>query len=103
MGAIEDLRKVMQDFLTPELRGIDERLKALDNGLRDLRDDMHKQFAKAEQRNETRLETAEELKEKNMQAEEKIVRMRTLKEREEEREEDLKEREEEHEKKKGKP
>ena len=31
MGAIEETRKVMQDFLAPELRAISARLDALEN------------------------------------------------------------------------
>lgn len=46
MGAIEDIRKVMQDFLAPELRAIEERLKNLGSNLKDFRQAVDKQFDK---------------------------------------------------------
>lgn len=54
MGAIEDIRKVLQDFLAPELHAIKEQLKTLENGLRDFRAEVRVMFDKSEQRNETR-------------------------------------------------
>jgi tetrahydromethanopterin S-methyltransferase subunit G len=35
MGAIEDTRKVLQDFLAPEIREIKARLDALENRMED--------------------------------------------------------------------
>lgn len=60
MGAIEDIRKVMQDFLAPELRAIEERLKALELGLREFRTEQAKQFELADLRERERFEKAQE-------------------------------------------
>jgi predicted nuclease with TOPRIM domain len=54
MGAIEDIRKVMQDFLAPELRAIEERLKNLETNLKDFRQGVDKQFEKVELKSEIR-------------------------------------------------
>ena len=35
MGAIEDARQVLQDFIAPELRGIAERVSALEHEVRE--------------------------------------------------------------------
>jgi hypothetical protein len=32
MGTLEDLRKMFQDFLAPELRAIDQKLKNMEQG-----------------------------------------------------------------------
>jgi hypothetical protein len=56
MGVIEDLRKVMQDFLAPELHAIKERLKNVETSqgelkteLKDFRQQMERLFEKSEQ------------------------------------------------------
>ena len=63
MGTIEDIRKVMQDLLAPELRAIKERLQALETALVEFRADMREQFEKADQRERERFEKAEEITE----------------------------------------
>ena len=35
MGAVEDLRKVLQDFLAPELRALTERMNGMEKNLTD--------------------------------------------------------------------
>lgn len=50
MGAIEDPRRVLQDFLAPELRAISVRLDALENRL----DGVDRRLDKAEDRAEKR-------------------------------------------------
>ena len=52
MGTIEDLRKVLQDFLAPELRGISERLESLEKR-------MEERFAAAEKLTNLRFESLE--------------------------------------------
>lgn len=54
MGAIEDFRKVLQDFLAPELHAIKEQLKALEAGQREFRGEVKELFKTAELHNETR-------------------------------------------------
>jgi len=48
MGAIEDLRKLMHDFLAPELRAIEQRLLAIENSRREFRADVRARFDKAD-------------------------------------------------------
>jgi len=50
MGAIEDTRKVLQDFLAPELRAISARLDALEKRF----DGVDKRFEDAERRGDRR-------------------------------------------------
>ena len=45
MGVIEDSRKVLQDFLAPELRAISVRLDALEKRFDKLEGNIEKQFA----------------------------------------------------------
>ncbi len=63
MSAIDDIRNVLQDFLTPELRELRVRIDAVDHqveGLRgsmqELRGSMQEQFQQAERRAEKRHE-----------------------------------------------
>ncbi len=49
MSVIEDIRKVLQDFLAPELREIKARLDAQGDQLRDLRDDVKQLGAEMKQ------------------------------------------------------
>lgn len=61
MGVIEDVRKVMQDFLAPELRAIDERLKNIESGhtalkaeLKEFRSEVRDSFMKTDELIQTR-------------------------------------------------
>jgi predicted phage gp36 major capsid-like protein len=54
MGAIEDTRKVSQDFLAPELRAIAARLDAVEKRQEKLADDMERRFDHAEKQAERR-------------------------------------------------
>jgi hypothetical protein len=71
MGAIEDIRKVMQDFLAPELRAMDQRLQAIERRLDELnkwmvanlsefRTDVRERFEKADQRQREMFDKAEQ-------------------------------------------
>lgn len=53
MSVIEDTRKLLQDFLTPELRELSARVDALEER-------MHARFETLEKRADTRFETLEE-------------------------------------------
>jgi hypothetical protein len=44
MSAIEDLRKVLQDFLAPELRALTTRLDAIDQRFEDMSTVMNTRF-----------------------------------------------------------
>ena len=45
MSVIDDVRKVAQDFIAPELQGINERLNALEKRVDLLHSDMNTRFA----------------------------------------------------------
>ena len=45
MSVIDDVRKVAQDFIAPELRGINERLNALEKRVDLLHSDVNTRFA----------------------------------------------------------
>jgi hypothetical protein len=48
MGVVEDTRKIIQDFLAPELRAVSVRLDAVEKQLASLETSMNKQFASIE-------------------------------------------------------
>jgi cell division septum initiation protein DivIVA len=52
MGAIEDTRKVLQDFLAPELRALSVRLDALEKRLESLDDKVDANERRAERRHD---------------------------------------------------
>jgi predicted transcriptional regulator len=61
MGTLEDVRKMFQDFLAPELRAIDQKLKNMEQGhtelraeLKDFRNEVKAQFEKADERLDAR-------------------------------------------------
>jgi hypothetical protein len=63
MGANDDVRNVMQDFLAPELRELKTRIDAVERQVEELKGsmqgqfhDVHKQFEQAEHRAEKRHE-----------------------------------------------
>jgi hypothetical protein len=56
MGTLEDVRKMFQDFLAPELRAIDQKLKDIEHGhtelkaeLKELRSEVMARFEKADE------------------------------------------------------
>jgi flagellar capping protein FliD len=56
MGAIDDTRKVLQDFLAPELRAIASRLEAVEKRQEKLSEDMDRRFDHAEKQAERRFD-----------------------------------------------
>lgn len=57
---IEDIRKVMQDFLAPELHAMRVKLEMLEVGQRKFRTDVLKQFEQADYRQLERFAKAQE-------------------------------------------
>ncbi len=54
MGAVEDVRKAMQDFLPPELRELKTRIEAVEREVNELKGSNQEQFQEAERRAERR-------------------------------------------------
>ena len=48
MGVVEDSRKIIQDFLAPELRAVGARLEALEKQVTSLETNVSRQFASLE-------------------------------------------------------
>ena len=44
MGVVEDVRKLLQDLVTPQLRAISARMDALEKSVADLRAEMRDRF-----------------------------------------------------------
>jgi len=44
MGVVEDVRKLLQDLVTPEMRALSERLDGLGKQITTLREEMNRRF-----------------------------------------------------------
>jgi uncharacterized protein involved in exopolysaccharide biosynthesis len=56
MSVVEDVRNVLQDFLTPELRELKARIEAVEKQVQKFAGAMHEQFQQAEHRTDDRFD-----------------------------------------------